>query len=173
MDGWQSICRTRWTDDPAAICDLVGQVLRAAKREGIDRDEINEEVDSVFEVIFDAMQHREGSRAEGDESDKTAEVALDLLAGRLVREEDRHYPRASRRPDQADWNRLGCSASGGLFPRMTAVPSGRRSRWGECLRASAGLTVHQDRRICKSANLLQTAMVRSRKPLASDRRSGI
>ncbi|TIS45369.1 hypothetical protein [Mesorhizobium sp.] len=87
LDRWMSeLLPNAVTDDPAAICDLVGQVLRAAKREGIDRDEINEEVDSVFKVIFDAMQHREGSRAEGDESDKTAEVALDLLAGRLVRE---------------------------------------------------------------------------------------
>ncbi|RUU05708.1 DUF768 domain-containing protein [Mesorhizobium sp. USDA-HM6] len=46
------------TDDPAAICDLVGQVMKAAKREGIDPDEINQEVDSIFGVIFDAMQHR-------------------------------------------------------------------------------------------------------------------
>ncbi|MDX8451199.1 hypothetical protein RFM98_00360 [Mesorhizobium sp. VK9D] len=74
------------TDDPAAICDLVGQVMKAARREGIEPDEITEEVGSVFGVIFDAMQHREGSRGEGDESDKAADFAVDLLAGRLVRE---------------------------------------------------------------------------------------
>ncbi|MDX8500801.1 hypothetical protein RFM99_20580 [Mesorhizobium sp. VK4C] len=96
------------TDDPAAICDLVGQMLRAAKREGIDRDEINEEVDSIFEVIFDAMQHREGSRAEGDESDKTAEFALDLLAGRLVRETGITHEQAEDLIKQigTDWDAL-------------------------------------------------------------------
>ncbi|MDX8492565.1 hypothetical protein RFN29_13365 [Mesorhizobium sp. VK22B] len=96
------------TDDPAAISDLVGQMLRAAKREGIDRDEINEEVDSVFEVIFYAMQHREGSRAEGDESDKTAEVALDLLAGRLVRETGITHEQAEELIKQigSDWDAL-------------------------------------------------------------------
>ncbi|MDX8450154.1 hypothetical protein [Mesorhizobium captivum] len=96
------------TDDPAAICDLVGQVLRAAKREGIDRDEINEEVDSVFEVIFCAMQHREASRAEGDESDKTAKGALDLLAGRLVRETGITHEQAEELIKQigTDWDAL-------------------------------------------------------------------
>jgi len=74
------------TDDPAAICDLVGQVMKAAKREGIDPDEVNEEVGSIFGVIFDAMQHRQGSGGEGDECDKAADFAVDLMAGRLVRE---------------------------------------------------------------------------------------
>ncbi|PBB89097.1 hypothetical protein CK215_29505 [Mesorhizobium sp. WSM3864] len=73
------------TDDPAASCDLVGHVMKAAKREGVDPDEINEEVGSVFGMIIDAMQPRDGSRGEGDERDKKADLAVDL-AGRLVRE---------------------------------------------------------------------------------------
>ncbi|MDG4876274.1 hypothetical protein P9273_14320 [Mesorhizobium sp. WSM4935] len=45
------------TDDPVAVSDL------ADEREGIPAAEINEEVDSVYEVIFEAMEHREGSLA--------------------------------------------------------------------------------------------------------------
>ncbi|WP_192249489.1 DUF768 domain-containing protein [Mesorhizobium silamurunense] len=67
------------TDDPAAVSDLADEMLKAAGREGIAASEINEEV-SVFEAIFEAMQHREGNLPEGDE------VVLDLLAGRLARE---------------------------------------------------------------------------------------
>ncbi|MFD2053789.1 hypothetical protein ACFSQT_12045 [Mesorhizobium calcicola] len=52
------------TDDPAAISDLADQVMEAADREGIEVSEIYEEVGSVFEVIAEAMQHREGSLAD-------------------------------------------------------------------------------------------------------------
>ncbi|WP_442920284.1 DUF768 domain-containing protein [Mesorhizobium sp. WSM4983] len=51
------------TDDPAAISDLVDEMMAAAKREGISPKEIHQEVDSVFEVIFEAMKHREGGLA--------------------------------------------------------------------------------------------------------------
>lgn len=49
-----------FTDDPAAITDLADQAIKAAEKEGISLDEISEEVGSVFDVIFDAMQHRAG-----------------------------------------------------------------------------------------------------------------
>ncbi|ARP64355.1 hypothetical protein A9K65_013925 [Mesorhizobium sp. WSM1497] len=49
-----------FTDDPAAIADLADQAIRAAGQAGISLEEISEEVGSVFYVIFDAMQHREG-----------------------------------------------------------------------------------------------------------------
>ncbi|MEI9416539.1 DUF768 domain-containing protein [Mesorhizobium sp. Cs1321R2N1] len=52
------------TDDPAAINDLVDQVMEAADREGVAVSEIYEEVGSVFEVIAEAMQHRDGSLPE-------------------------------------------------------------------------------------------------------------
>jgi hypothetical protein len=68
------------TDDPAAVSDLADEMMKAAAREGIPAGEIDEEVDSVFEVIFEAMQHREGSLGEGDQP------VLELLAGRLARE---------------------------------------------------------------------------------------
>ncbi|TGS65553.1 DUF768 domain-containing protein [Mesorhizobium sp. M3A.F.Ca.ET.201.01.1.1] len=48
------------TDDPAAIDDLVDQLMSSARREGVAPKEIYEEVDSVFEIVFEAMQHREG-----------------------------------------------------------------------------------------------------------------
>ena len=51
-----------FTDDPAAITDLSDQAMQAADREGIDADEISEEVGSVFEVILEAMQHRAGGQ---------------------------------------------------------------------------------------------------------------
>ncbi|MER8576930.1 hypothetical protein NKG99_35095 [Mesorhizobium sp. M1409] len=51
------------TDDPVAISDLADEAMKAADREGIPADEINEEVWSVLEVIFDAMQHRTGGLA--------------------------------------------------------------------------------------------------------------
>ncbi|TPJ12176.1 DUF768 domain-containing protein [Mesorhizobium sp. B2-7-3] len=37
--------------------------MRAAERDGIDPVEITDEVGSVFEVILQAMQHRDGSLA--------------------------------------------------------------------------------------------------------------
>ncbi|MER8375804.1 hypothetical protein NKH19_27175 [Mesorhizobium sp. M1338] len=40
------------TDDPVAISDLADEAIKAADREGIPADEINEEVLSVLEVIF-------------------------------------------------------------------------------------------------------------------------
>jgi hypothetical protein len=68
------------TDDPVAVSELADELMKAADREGIAPDEINEEVDSVFEVIFEAMQHREGS------SPESHLAVLDLLATRLARE---------------------------------------------------------------------------------------
>jgi hypothetical protein len=47
-----------FTDDPAAITDLADQAIKAAEQEGISLEEITEEVGSVFDVIFDAMQNR-------------------------------------------------------------------------------------------------------------------
>ncbi|WP_348642929.1 hypothetical protein [Mesorhizobium sp. B2-8-9] len=49
------------TDDPVAVSDLAGELMKAAEREGIPAGEINEEVDSVVEVIFEALENREGS----------------------------------------------------------------------------------------------------------------
>jgi len=48
------------TDDPVAVSDLADDLMKAAEIDGIPPSEINEEFDSVFEVIFEAMQHREG-----------------------------------------------------------------------------------------------------------------
>lgn len=49
------------TDDPVAVSDLADELMKAAEREVIPAAEISEEVDSVFEVIFEAMHHRQGS----------------------------------------------------------------------------------------------------------------
>ncbi|WP_245463247.1 MULTISPECIES: hypothetical protein [unclassified Mesorhizobium] len=68
------------TDDPVAVSDLADEMMKAAAREGIAAGEIDEEVDSVFEVIFEALQHREGSLGESDQA------IFQLLAGRLARE---------------------------------------------------------------------------------------
>lgn len=68
------------TDDPVAVSDLADEMMTAAASQGIPAKEINEEVDSVFEVIFEAMRHREGNLPEGDQ------VALDILAAPLARE---------------------------------------------------------------------------------------
>ncbi|RWC26661.1 MAG: DUF768 domain-containing protein [Mesorhizobium sp.] len=51
------------TDDPVAISDLADQAMKAADKEGIRMSEIAEEVPSVFEVIPEAMDHREGGVA--------------------------------------------------------------------------------------------------------------
>lgn len=48
------------TDDPVAISDLADQTMKAADEAGIRTTEISEEVPSVFEVIAEAMDHREG-----------------------------------------------------------------------------------------------------------------
>ena len=68
------------TDDPVAVSDLADEMMKAAAREGIPAGEIDEEVDSVFEVIFEALQHREGSLGESDQA------VFELLSGRLARE---------------------------------------------------------------------------------------
>lgn len=52
------------TDDPVAVSDLADECIKAALREGIAPWEIDEEVGSVFEAIFEAMQHRDGSLAD-------------------------------------------------------------------------------------------------------------
>ncbi|MER9901583.1 hypothetical protein [Mesorhizobium sp. M0130] len=52
------------TDDPIAISDLAEQAMQAAHRQGIGDDEIYQEVGgSVIEVIFEAMENREGGIA--------------------------------------------------------------------------------------------------------------
>ncbi|QND60407.1 DUF768 domain-containing protein [Mesorhizobium huakuii] len=48
------------TDDPIVISDLADKAMRAADKAGIPTAEITEEVPSVFEVIAEAMDHREG-----------------------------------------------------------------------------------------------------------------
>lgn len=68
------------TDDPAAISDLTDRAMEAADQEGIEVSEIYEEVGSVFEVIAEAMQHRDGSLPDNHLTE------FDLLAGRLSRE---------------------------------------------------------------------------------------
>ncbi|WP_292227550.1 hypothetical protein [Mesorhizobium sp.] len=68
------------TDDPVAVSDLADEMMKAAAREGIAGSEIDEEVDSVFEVIFEALQHREGSLGESDQA------VFELLSGRLAKE---------------------------------------------------------------------------------------
>jgi hypothetical protein len=45
-------------DDPIAVSVLADEMFKTAERQGIKADEINEEVDSVFQVIFEAMHHR-------------------------------------------------------------------------------------------------------------------
>ncbi|MBZ9991135.1 hypothetical protein LB572_28970 [Mesorhizobium sp. BH1-1-5] len=68
------------TNDPLAVSDLADELMKAAAAERISADEINEEVASVYAVIFEAMHHREGNLADDDLSE------FDLLAGRLARE---------------------------------------------------------------------------------------
>ena len=68
------------TVDPVAISDLTDQAMEAADREGIAVSEIYEEVGSVFEVIAQAMQHRDGILPDDDMTE------LSLLADRLTRE---------------------------------------------------------------------------------------
>ncbi|MER9298632.1 hypothetical protein NKI38_19365 [Mesorhizobium sp. M0621] len=52
------------TDDPVAISDLADEAMRTADKAGIPAAEINEEVRSVLEAFFDAMQHRAGGLAD-------------------------------------------------------------------------------------------------------------
>jgi hypothetical protein len=90
------------TDDPIAVSDLADEMMKAAERECIAADEISEEVDSVFEVIFEAMQHREGSLTEADLA------VFDLLATRLAREANvtEEQARELIKLNGADWNSL-------------------------------------------------------------------
>ncbi|MER9300210.1 hypothetical protein NKI38_27525 [Mesorhizobium sp. M0621] len=53
-NGWPKTCRTT-RENPVYISDLADQAMQAAQKEGIEADEISEEVGSVFEVIFDAI----------------------------------------------------------------------------------------------------------------------
>ncbi|WP_258589709.1 hypothetical protein [Mesorhizobium sp. AR02] len=46
--------------DPIAASGLADQMMKAAQEAGIKPDEINEEVRSVFEVIFEALHRRDG-----------------------------------------------------------------------------------------------------------------
>lgn len=46
--------------DPIAASDQADQMMKAAGGVGIAPSEVNEEVGSVFEVIFEAMAHRRG-----------------------------------------------------------------------------------------------------------------
>ncbi|PTE12112.1 DUF768 domain-containing protein [Mesorhizobium helmanticense] len=52
------------TSDPFAIRGLADQALKAAEESGIKTHEIEEEVGNVFDVIYDAMLHREGGMVE-------------------------------------------------------------------------------------------------------------
>lgn len=47
-------------DDPVAISDLADSAMKAADKAGIATEEVSEEVPSVFEVIAEAPDHREG-----------------------------------------------------------------------------------------------------------------
>lgn len=48
------------TDDPVAISELADSAMEAADEAGIATTEITDEVPSVFDVIAEAMDHREG-----------------------------------------------------------------------------------------------------------------
>ncbi|WP_292870662.1 hypothetical protein [Mesorhizobium sp.] len=47
-----------------AASDLADQLLASAEQSGIGADEVSEEVDSLFEVVFEAMQHQTGGFAD-------------------------------------------------------------------------------------------------------------
>jgi len=47
------------SEDAVFISDLADQAMKAAAQAGIEPAEIAEETGSVFEVIFEAMQHRD------------------------------------------------------------------------------------------------------------------
>jgi hypothetical protein len=53
------------TGDPIAASDLADQMMNAAGEAGIKPVEINEEVWSVFEVIFEAMRRRQTAHPSG------------------------------------------------------------------------------------------------------------
>ncbi|MCV3210030.1 hypothetical protein OHD62_19500 [Mesorhizobium sp. YC-39] len=52
------------TSDPFAIRDFADNVTKEAEQSGITTYEIEEEVGNVFEVIFEAMLHRDGGLPE-------------------------------------------------------------------------------------------------------------
>ena len=45
---------------PVAASELADQLLASAEHAGIGADEVSEEVESVPEVVFEAMQHQAG-----------------------------------------------------------------------------------------------------------------
>ncbi|WP_027062786.1 DUF768 domain-containing protein [Mesorhizobium loti] len=47
--------------DPIAASDLADQLMTAAEKAGIRANEINGEVESVFEVIFEAMRRHQAA----------------------------------------------------------------------------------------------------------------
>ncbi|TIT23964.1 MAG: DUF768 domain-containing protein [Mesorhizobium sp.] len=68
MASWQSISRLLaccLTQGQAIRSPLgIYQALKAAEESGIKTHEIEEEVGNVFDVIFDALLHREGGMVE-------------------------------------------------------------------------------------------------------------
>jgi hypothetical protein len=90
------------TEDPVAISDLTDQAMEAADRDGVEVSEIYEEVGSVFEVIAQAMQHRDGSLPDDDLTE------FDLLAGRLSREANVTKAKAHELIERfgMDWEKL-------------------------------------------------------------------
>jgi len=90
------------TEDPVAISDLTDQAMEAADRDGVEVSEIYEEVGSVFEVIAQAMQHRDGSLPDDDLTE------FDLLAGRLSREANVTEAKAHELIERfgMDWEKL-------------------------------------------------------------------
>ena len=54
FDKWMTEHLPNAPDDPVAVSDLADELMKAAAREGIPGKEIDEEVDGVFEVIFEA-----------------------------------------------------------------------------------------------------------------------
>lgn len=51
------------TGDPVVISDLADKAMKAADQAGIPASDIEDEIGSVFEAIFDAMKNREGGLA--------------------------------------------------------------------------------------------------------------
>ncbi|MER8628429.1 DUF768 domain-containing protein [Mesorhizobium opportunistum] len=75
------------TDDPVAISDLADGAMKAAEGAGIATTEITDEVPSVFDVIAEAMDHREAARLDTDRHRLTRSRRVPILVfrnGRLV-----------------------------------------------------------------------------------------
>lgn len=61
LDDWiENHLTVSATGDPVAASDLADEMMKAAAGVGIVPDEINDEVGSAFEVIFEAMHGRRG-----------------------------------------------------------------------------------------------------------------